>query len=281
MNYSDKLFNIAKDITGKLVINENIKAIFISGSVGRNIADEYSDLEIYFIWNGPTDSGMRSEIFKNLDYKILVNEEDEESGEWTMSIIVDQIKVDIYRWEVKLINTLEKSVLHNYNTSTINQLTISSILDGRVLFGEDFANELKQKFSIYPKELALKCLKENSFFESWSLRYALLAREDGVALLNLINETVLQILRLLFAVNKVYLRSHNFKWLDYQLNLIKIKPDNLKEKLMFITSNINKEGIEELDKIVKESLQLAQKTFLEIDLSKEIEYLSYIRKPNL
>lgn len=67
-------------------------------------------------------------------------------------------------------------------------------------------------------------------------------------------------------------------WLDYQISLLSIKPDNLKDRLKFITSNINQEGIEELDEVLKESLKLVQSTMQEVDIAKEVEYLRYVRK---
>lgn len=278
MNYSEQIFQKAIEILNQLSIDENINTIFIAGSVGRKIADEYSDLELFIVWDNNTTQDSRSGILHKLDHKVLVDEIDEDDGEWIKTILVNDLKIDIYHWEERFIDKLYRDVFEDLKLEVYKQLATSSILDGKSIYGDEYLTQIKQKFGSYPGEMAIKSIKEYSFFESWSLRYALLERNDYIALLNLVNETVLQILRLLFALNKVYLRSHNFKWIEYQLNLIDTKPIDLEKRLKFITENINREGVEELDKLVKESLELVQKSIHEIDISKEVEYLNYIRK---
>lgn len=279
MNYSNQLFEKAQDIKNTLVVGNEVKTIFVAGSVGREIADEYSDLELYIVWNNNTTQDSRNRIFRELDYKVLVDEIDEGHGEWVKTILVNDLKIDIYHWEERFIDKLHKDVFEEFNLEIYKQLATSSILDGKAIYGDEYLTKIKQRFKKYPDELAIKSIKEYAFFESWSLRYALLERNDYVALLNLITETTLQILKLLFALNKTYLRSHNFKWIDYQLNLISIKPTDLGKRLKFITENIDRDGVEELDKLLKESLNLVQNSMARIDISKEIEYLNYVRKP--
>lgn len=281
MNYSKQLFVKAQDIKNSLVISNDNKTIFIAGSVGRVIADEYSDLELFILWNNNSTQDSRNLIFQNLKHEVLVDEIDEDDGEWIKTILVNDFKIDLYHWEERFIDKLHKDIFDDCSLGIYKQLAISSILDGKSVYGDEYLTGIKQRFKKYPDELAIKGIKEYAFFESWSLRYALLERNDYVALLNLVTETTLQILKLLFALNKTYLRSHNFKWLDYQISLLSIKPDNLKDRLKFITSNINQEGIEELNEVLKESLNLVQNSMAGIDISKEVEYLNYIRKPLL
>lgn len=281
MSYSAQLFEKAKEIVNSIVIDKKIRIIFVAGSVGRAIADNYSDLELFIIWNNGTTSELRNKILKNLNHKVLIEELDEGDGEWVKSILTNTLKIDIYHWEEGFIDKLYEDVIGNFNSAIYKQLSISSILDNKAIYGEEYLNLLKKRFNNYPEELAIGSIKEYAFFESWSLRYALLERNDYVALLNLVTETTLQILKLLFALNKTYLRSHNFKWIDYQINLLNIKPNNLKERLKFVTSNINQEGIDELDKLLRDSLNLVQNAKPEIGISKEIEYLNYVREPLL
>lgn len=279
MTYSEQLLGKANDIVNLLVINERIRTVFVAGSVGRNIADNYSDLELFIIWNNGTTTELRNKILKSLNHKVLIEEVDEGDGEWVKSILTSNLKIDIYHWEEGFIDKLYKDVTENFSLEIYKQLSISSILDSKAIYGKEYLSNLKKRFKDYPEELAVRSIKEYAFFESWSLRYALLERNDYIALLNLMTETTLQILKFLFALNKTYLRSHNFKWLDYQINLLNIKPDNIKDRLKFITSNISQTGIEELDKLLRDSLKLVQSSKSVVDISKEIEYLNYVREP--
>jgi len=277
MNYSEILLNKSIGITKSFINNENIKAIFVGGSVSRNLADEYSDLELFIIWKGTTNSEIRNSIFKETSYEILVSEEDEGDGEWTISVLMDGLKVDIYHWEEKFLDNLKRDVLENFDTSVLKQLEVSSILDCKVIKGEEYLNSMKTELLQYPIELVNRCLKQEALFESWSLRNVLLIRKDFVAIQSLINDTVLRLLRLLFAINSVYIRSNNFKWIDYQLSFLNRMPVNFKERLQFVATNMNEDGIGELDMLVKEVLSLAQNSYPDLNLSEEIKYLEYDR----
>lgn len=277
MNYSEVLLNKAINLSKSFIDNERIKSLFIGGSVSRNLADEYSDLELFIIWQGTTTSEIRNSILSGIQNEILVSEEDEGDGEWTLSVLINGLKVDIYHWEENFLDNLRRDVLEDFNTSILKQLEVSSVIDGKIIKDDGYINNLQNDFGRYPSELANRCVKQEALFESWSLRNVLLIRHDLVALQSLINDTVLRLLRLLFAINRVYIRSSNFKWIDYQLSLLTNKPIELKERLQLVTTHINEDGIKELDLLVKEVLLLAQSSYPDINLSEEIKYLEYDR----
>lgn len=278
MDYSKKLFKYTKDFFKDFLDDKRINAIFLGGSGSRNIADKYSDIEVFIIWDVETTKETRTSIFNNTNYEILVDEEFESPAEWTTSLLIDDIKFDIYHWEEPLIDYFYEEIYTKLSASSSVQCSISSMLDAKTIKGEEYINFLKAKFSNYPKELAEKIIKKKSFYESWGVRYVLLEREDFLALENMMNGYLIQALKVLFALNKVYLRSTNFKWLDYQESLLLYKPDNLANRIRFISTNANREGLEELEKLLNKTFNLISQKAPGLDLSKEKEVFFYLRK---
>lgn len=277
MNYSVKLEDQAKDFCRTFVSDSRIKSIFLGGSGSRDLADKYSDLEIYIIWNIKTSKNIRDSIIKEINHLVLVDESFEDPAEWTTSILINDAKFDIYHWEESTVDYFYSEINQNLSTSSSIQCSISSILDAKVIKGEEYINSLKNRFSKYPDGLSEKIIKSKSFYESWGARLVLLERNDLLALSNMMNLYLIQALKVLFAINKVYLRSTNFKWLEYQDSLLKIKPKDLAVRVRFIVNNVNKEGLTELNILITEVFELAKQTFPEADLKDEQKIFKYLR----
>ncbi|HEX9804756.1 MAG TPA: hypothetical protein VGA67_03675, partial [Candidatus Dojkabacteria bacterium] len=221
MNNSNRLKLQAKEIVSKIPNTPNLEIILLCGSVAQGIADEYSDIELKFVWKNEPSKPERDGILEKLEGEILFKEYFEDY-EWYLTILVEGIKIDISHCTLDTIHNISDKVFNNLDTSIDLQAFISSIIDSTVLRGD--IDELKNKLGIYPEALSVKCIEVNLIFESWTLRDVLLKRKDYLTLESILIQTILQILRMLFALNKVYLRSHNFKWLKYQVNHLKLKP---------------------------------------------------------
>lgn len=136
MDYSKKLFKYTKDFFKDFLDDKRINAIFLGGSGSRNIADKYSDIEVFIIWDVETTKETRTSIFNNTNYEILVDEEFESPAEWTTSLLIDDIKFDIYHWEEPLIDYFYEEIYTKLSASSSVQCSISSMLDAKTIKGE-------------------------------------------------------------------------------------------------------------------------------------------------
>ncbi len=178
-----------------------------------------------------------------------------------------------------MLNTTISKTLNVESTSIANQTLLASIQDSIALHGADVLVEINARIAAYPPELAAACIRVNASFTSWSMRNALLARQDMIALSHLIDGTLLQMMRLLYALNQTYLRSYNFKWLRYQSEKLTTKPQGMEARIEKLLSGSHVQAINELDMLLHEVFDLVTMHRPDIDVSQQKEALNYTRQP--
>jgi|GEM_PF-712429 len=273
----ERLENVAQEISGSVAKPPKLQAILLQGSVAKGLADAYSDIELMCIWSAEPTPEERTELFASLGLRAL-SDEDLENGEWCSSFSYKQIKVDICHDDISLLQHTIDDVMNARVTSIASQTLLASIQDAKPLHGQVFFDGLVASFADYPEALAIKCIKVNASFQEWSMRNALYERGDTVALHHLVDLTSLQMLRLLYAVNRVYLRNYNFKWID-QLDQLKLKPADLKDRLRSILSgHVTESSLRELTALLEETLRIASERYPDLDLVQAVKTLSYVRE---
>ena len=276
-SYTPFLDKIAKEIANLTTKPEGLRAILLQGSVAKGLADEYSDIELKFIWTTATTAEMRAVVFQKVPKQPLFAEE-EEDGEWVSAFTYKSVKIDVSHLEMPVLQPIIEGVMESRNTSIAGQALLASIQDSIALYGQEALDEINAQFADYPLELSTRCIKVNASFSEWSMRNALLERQDMVAYHHLIDLTLLQILRLLFALNQTYLRSYNFKWFRYNASKLSFKPDNFEDRVEAVLSGSGTEQVEELNKLLHEVFALVQKQRPDIDVSQSLETLGYLRQ---
>jgi hypothetical protein len=106
------------------------------------------------------------------------------------------------------------------------------------------------------------------------MRNALLERQDMVAFHNLIDLTLLRMLRLLFALNRTYIRSSGFKWFRYNVSKLSI---NLEERIEAILTDPS-EAVEEINALLHEVFELVKKHRPDIDVTQPHKTVNYLRQ---
>lgn len=276
-NYTSFLTEIAKEITGQANKPEGLRTILLQGSVAKGIADEYSDIELKLIWTSATTAETRAEIFQDTPKEPLFAEE-EEDGEWVSAFTYKSVKIDISHLEMPTLQPIIESVMESRNTSIASQSLLASIQDSVALYGEKALHEINAQFADYPEELSTRCIKVNASFSEWSMRNALLERNDMVAFHHLIDLTLLQMLRLLYGLNRTYLRSYNFKWFRYHTEKLILKPDYFADRVEALLTNSPSDAIVDLDKLLHEVFELVRKQHPDIDVSQALKTLGYLRQ---
>lgn len=276
-DYNAFLNEIAKEVTRPVAKPEGLRAILLLGSVAKGIADAYSDIELSFIWTGPTTAEERAAVFQEVSKEPLFAEE-KENGEWVSAFTYKSVKIDISHLEMSMLQPRIEDVIGARSTAIAGQTLLAAIQDSSALYGQEALDEIKSQIAEYPLELSTRCIQVNASFVEWSMRNALLDRKDMVAFHHLIDLTLLQMLRLLSALNRTYLRSYNFKWFRYDASKLSFKPDNFEDRVEALLSGSDAEAVEELDKLLHEVFELVQKQRPDIDVSQSLEKLDYLRQ---
>ncbi len=76
---------------------------------------------------------------------MLVDMEYEVPGEWTISLLIEGIKYDMYFWELSYIDEL---ITNHSNSilSSLDECSISSILDAKVITGKLYIKSLQLNY---------------------------------------------------------------------------------------------------------------------------------------
>lgn len=278
-NTQEHLENLAQEIVTSITKPSKLLAVLLQGSVAKGIADEYSDIELMCIWSSAPTAEERANLFANLKKQEIFSE-DLENGEWCSSFSYKQAKIDICHDDIALLHQTIDDVMAARTTSIASQTLLASIQDAKPLFGEEVFNELLKSFANYPDALAIKCIQVNALFHEWTMRNALLDRKDTIALHHLIDMTVLQMLRLIFAFNKVYLRNYNFKWMDVQLPQLECKPVHLDKRLRSVLSGLSENSLSELTALLNDTIDLASQQYPKMDFTEAKKILDYTRQSN-
>lgn len=271
------LRKIAEEIVDLSTKPEGLQSILLQGSVAKGIADEFSDIELKFIWTTAVSAKTRADVLVNVLKQPLFAEQ-EEDGEWVSSFIYKSVKIDVSHIDMPSLQAVTERVMKARNTSIASQTLLASIQDSIALYGKEELDTLNAQFADYPLELSTRCIKVNASFNEWSMRFALLERDDKVALHHLIDLTLLQMLRLLYALNQTYIRSYNFKWIRYSISQLSIKPLDLENRIEAVITDSNLQALDILDQMLHEVFELIEKHRPEIELSSQLAVLGYTRQ---
>jgi hypothetical protein len=253
---------VAKEIAGKCSL-EYGKEIVIVGSVSRNLADENSDIEIEFLVNNlmpeedrinwikqiggtdiypygaPIGDGSVWIIFKYKDYWI-------EAGWQTIS----SMKNNINPIAAGKVCTHDKLILASTFRDAI------SIRDNGIL--RDVQGQLKLYPEKLQKDIILNTIKPWTIDLSIEARKMLSKRGDKMPFLERMIPDIQKILRILYAVNRQW--EPDWKWTKYIVSNLKIKPQNLEERIdSIICIKDTKENLNNCFELIKDTLFLIPK----------------------
>lgn len=261
---------LTREIASKCPV-EYGREIIIVGSVSRNLADEDSDIEIEFLvdnlipednminwikqiggtdiypYGAPLWDGSIWMIFKYKDYWI-------EAGWQTISSMKNNIN----------------SIIEG-NVSTHDKLILASTLRNAIsIKNNGILSNLQEQLNFYPeklqKDIIINTIKPWTIDLAIEARKMLSKREDKMPFLERIIPDIQGVLRILYAVNKQW--EPDWKWTKYIINNLKIKPQNLEDRIdSIICIRDTKENLNNCFELIKDTLLLIPK---ELKLDKTI-----------
>lgn len=234
-----------------------VDAVALTGSVARELADQYSDIEIHVFWKeAPTDEDRKNiitqaggEIFQFWPF---------EEDEWSESFIIQGVKVDLSGFLSEGIDQIIIDVVEQFELTDYKQILLSSIQYAKPLHHPEKLVAWHGRLDAYPDELAKKMIKKHlSFGPRWGPEM-LVTRDDLVFLYDLINNAQKNILGVLLGLNRMYLAHPGFKWMEQTIAAMKIKPSNLMTRMKRVYQSSPKEAVEELHSLIEDLFDLIE-----------------------
>ncbi|WP_099157502.1 DUF4037 domain-containing protein [Virgibacillus ndiopensis] len=272
-----ELKRLASDMASLYNQNPKVEAVLLGGSVARGWDDAFSDIELFVLWKEePTDEDRKAPIH-NVNGSIIdfYPYEDEE---WSETYIANGVKLEISNFLTDTIYNVIEDVIIKGDIGFDKQCLVATIHDGIALTGEKTVDRLQEKVAFYPDTLREAMIIENiDLGNRWNNREALLDRKDWLMLYRIMVDTQTKIMALLFGLNRVYVHHPAFKWQKRSLELMKVVPDRIAERLDEVFQHHPIDGITELELIIEEVYKLVRHDGVNVDMTEEVKRSQFLR----
>lgn len=263
-SHLEEIYKKAATLYGK---HPNVDAVMLAGSVSRKLNDQFSDIEIYILWDREPADIDRKEFIKQLNGTVI-SFYDYEDEEWSEAYHVDGIKIEVSNFLSSSIRRILKEAAINTVIDIDIQCIASSVKDGVPLYGESLIKEFKQEVEVYPENLRRAMVESQLFFSSrWSARYTFINRKDFFLFQKVVMDVIEKMLLMLHGLNGMYVAHPGFKWLSYTLSEMKYKPINLESRIHEIIYSQTMDGVVDLERLLAETVDLIKIHMPSIDVS--------------
>jgi predicted nucleotidyltransferase len=264
--------DFARQLAQRLVAFDGIKAIVIAGSVARDYADEYSDVEIPIFWETLPDDETRHAIVAALNADFLYAYDGPARED---QLLINNVQVDL--WHVSVMHQEEtiQAVLQaqQFDSGSLNAIdTVRSCIP---LYGHEIVQTWKRWAQDYPGTLAEQIIQEHlASFRTGEL-LILAQRNNPTAFYAQLSFLQQEIFLVLLALNRSYFPT--FKWLYRALESMHFKPEAIDYRFRHAFEASYQEAIADTRLLLEETLHLVEKKFPQIDTGPTYRRLTYVR----
>jgi hypothetical protein len=232
----------------------------LTGSASRGVADKYSDIEMMFYVNAlPAREDREAWLYDAGALDTVFDTEAPEDSEVWVTFYINGISVEA-GWRViteheKDIDAIVAGKVVAHGPLTLAWITIYAVS----LRSIGHLPRWQQKLFHYPEVLPPKIIDSvNEYWivpQGFAIRWALLAREEPMALTHRLLGEMQFVLRILFAINHQW--EPDWKWLGSELQHLAIKPERLIERIHDIfTMAQNEQAVAQVLMLIRDTLKL-------------------------
>jgi Domain of unknown function (DUF4037) len=267
--------SLAHKIAPAFTANPKIEACFVFGSAALGISDQYSDLELAFVWSHLPSA---EELQATAQSVCVKGWEIEPYGEakqgWLEQFYMHGMKVEAAHWARETIDNIVIDVVERYDVSqyglVFEKQTIAFHLQRAVVLqGKDIIKQWQTQLSPYPEELAVAMIQKHLNFRPFDGQHILTDRLEIPMLYENKCAIVRRLLNILFGLNRIY--HPGFKWTRYWAEEMSIKPSSFFNRLERVFQSDAVSGIHELRQLVEEVFDLVERTLPQVDLKQQRE----------
>ncbi|MGB0932332.1 MAG: hypothetical protein ACPGVB_16240 [Chitinophagales bacterium] len=257
IEFAQSLFEKIKNIEG-------LQACFIGGSVCRNLADEYSDLELCFVWEQAIGESKRLLIHQRIGGNSTHLTHNESLQQTEESLDFNGFQIDIYHTTIHATDAIIKDVLIHHHLQFSKLIYLNVLQNAIPLCGEPILQQWKEQIKAYPNQLAKLLIEKytQNFFRASVPVF--IFRKDWTVFYSLIAGYQKNIFLVLTALNKIYFPG--FKSSLEHIQSLQIKSNGIVELYEKLYELPPKEMWEELVKLKLEVLKLVEEHFGDVEL---------------
>ncbi len=282
---------VAQKVAARYAENPKVSAVALAGSVARGWADRHSDIELDVYWHEPptdddrlrivTGAGRTIDIFwanppSEAQYQQIFRRTGGhlsqlwpyEDGEWSEHYYVHGVNIGISGFLTTTTEGYLADVLQRYTTDDEPQIRLAAIRHGVALHGADLIERWQTRAVRFPRPLAVALVSQQlARDEAWWASDMWVERGAHLALMNLFVHIQEKLLRILLALNRIYLPDPRFKWASQLMEGMKIKPPDLASRLEQAFQWEPAVGVAEMQQLIHQTLALVKLHLSEVDIA--------------
>jgi hypothetical protein len=264
--------DFAQNLTKRLVEFNEIKAIVIAGSVARDYADQYSDVEIPIFWETLPEDANRHAIVSALNAEFLYAYDGPARED---QLLINGLQVDLWHIPVAREEEVLEAVLHQHQSDLSSLNALDTVRCCIPLYGHEIVREWKRRAQEYPDELAQKIIQEHLASFSTGELFILAQRNNPTAFYAQLSHLQQEIFLVLLALNQCYFPT--FKWMYQALEPMQVKPQAIGQRFRWAYETSYADAIAATKQILEETLRLVEKQFPQMNLASVYRHLTYVR----
>lgn len=251
-------FVLAERIAASYARNPKVQVIQVAGSVGRGVADRYSDIEIDVYYSDPPTEAER--IAAVTGSGAVVDSLDHDDDEWEEQMLLDGVHAATSTFLVSTMERYLREVVDEGQIAPQAQTRLYSLQHAQPLLGHDLVAQWRAKAANYPPQLTHAMLAANLFFHGfWYAEEMLAARGDVLLLYRSFLQVSQQLIQALHGLNRQYLSTPDgIKWMDETLTAMPIQPANCAARIKAAFQVEPVQGVRILKALIAETLDLVE-----------------------
>jgi hypothetical protein len=267
--------SLAHKIAPAFTANPKVEACFVFGSAALGIADQYSDLELAFVWSHLPSAEELQATAQSIGVESWeIEPYGEAKQRWLEQFYRYGMKVEAGHWTREMIDNIVIDVVEHYDVSQYGlvfekQAIASHLQHAVVLHGEDLIKQWQTQLSPYPEDLAVAMVQKHLKFRPFDGQHILTERREIPMLYENRCTIVRWLLNILFGLNHIY--HPGFKWTRYWLEKMNIKPPEFFARLERVFQSDAASGTHELRRLAEETFDLVGQCLPQIDLKQQRE----------
>ena len=256
-NYTEKLYGLVKQVTEVYKQADGLKAMAVGASVSKDRATRYSDLDIIMIWDElPEKSFFEKAYHENGGERRYIHSKSENGmlEIYYVKNVECQFSHQHFSFYEDIVKQLQAESLEK-----IPHLIGDGFLTVKPLYGEDYIQSVKDRLSQFPEGLRKKMVERYLRFGPFDeLRYRFQKTENIIWNTDVISIYVKRLLSALLGLNRMYIPG-DFRKVDYLINKMKHKPENLYQRILDLYSGRPVEILDKLYELTREVFDLVEK----------------------
>src|SRR5580693_3437844 len=273
---------VGRRAAGVYAGNPNLAALAVAGSVGAGIADQFSDLELDCYWARPPTEADRLAPVRALSGELTALwEYDADEKEWSEDYLVGGLGVTVSNFLVGSVEQFLDDVLLRASTDPVRHMRLAALQRCRPLAGTEMMASWRARADAFPRTLVSALVQQAldpEVLTGWPARQALVSRGDGLAVRDLLARTGHAAVRVILALNRVYLPHRQLKWQRQLTTGLGLVPDRLAERLESMSNGPPGEALQAAEALLTQIVTLAE-AHSDADIAAFREALAQRRQP--